>query len=118
MASAWSAAWEIFVASWPSSIAAETHGGGDRLAMAETVLRDQLVGVRRRHFDEVAEHRVVLDAERVDAGVLAVARFELRDHAAGFVAQLAHLIEGGMRALGDEAAVAREERRLGDEKRV
>ncbi len=50
--------------------------------------------------------------------VLAVARFELGDHAAGFVAQRAHLIERRMRALGDEAAIAGEERRLGDEQRV
>ena len=46
-----------------------------------------------RHLDEIAEHVVVLDLERADAGLLGIARLQTDDHVAGVVAQLARGIE-------------------------
>ena len=45
------------------------------------------------HLDEVAEHVVVADLERGDAGLVAIARFERGDQAAAGVAQRAQLVE-------------------------
>src|SRR3546814_5702706 len=52
---------------------------------------------------------VVPDLERVDPGLLAVARLQPGDQPAAVVAELAQLVERGGVALGDEAAVPRHE---------
>ena len=96
----------------------EAHRAADGLAMAEQIAVGaglQFVGVLRRDFDEIAEHAIVLDAQLRHAAFAAIARFQLRDDAARFVAQAAHFVERRMRAGGDEAAVAREKGRLGDQ---
>ena len=42
----------------------EPHDSRERLAMGETaVRRHQLVGVSRRDFDVIAEHRIVADLQ-------------------------------------------------------
>ena len=48
--------------------------------------RHPLLAVLRRHLDEVAEHVVVPDLERLDAGLVAVTRLQRGDDAAGLVA--------------------------------
>ena len=65
-----------------------------------------------RHLDEVAEHVVVPDLERADAGLVGVARLQGRDHAARFVAQAPRLVERGLVAGAHEAAVALDQRQL------
>ena len=42
--------------------------------------------VQRRDFDEIAEHVVVADLERLDAGRLGVSRLQPGDHLAAAVA--------------------------------
>ena len=51
-----------------------------------------------RHFDEIAQHAIVLDLELRHAAVLAVFAFQSGDDAAGFIAQGAQLIQRRMRA--------------------
>ena len=69
----------------------EADHAGERLAMGEAAVgRHQPVGVPGRHFDVIAEHRIVPDLERADAGRVAIARLERGDGAAavrGGVAQ-------------------------------
>ena len=69
---------------------------------------EQLLAVLRGHLDEIAQHVVVADLERADAGLVRVARLQRRDHAARFIAQRARLVERGVVARAHEAAVALE----------
>ena len=73
---------------------------------------------RLRHLDVIAEHVVVLDLERRDAGLVGVARLQRGDHAPALVAQRARLVERGEARRRDEAAVARDERQLVGERRL
>ena len=58
----------------------EPHHPGERLAMGEAgILRHQAIAMPSGHFDEITEHGIMLDLERVDPGRFAVARFEYRD---------------------------------------
>ncbi len=66
-------------------------------------------------LDEVAEHVVVLDLQALDAGRLDVLGLHPGDDAAAFVAEGAGVVEFGVVAGGDIAAVAGEEGRFGDE---
>ena len=99
---------------------AEFGGGeadlaGQRLAMDEGRVqrrRHQLVAVLRRHLDEIAEHIVVADLEALDAGVVGVARLHRGDDEARGVAQVAGLVERGLIAFANEAAVALDQRQL------
>src|SRR5258708_94634 len=75
----------------------------------------QLVGMLRRHLDEVAQHAVMLDPELRDAAFAAIARLEPGYDTARFITQAPDFIQRRMRACGDETAVAREERRFGDD---
>ena len=59
-----------------------------------------------RHLDEEAEEIVVLDLELADAGLLGVAGLQGGDDLAGVVAQRPRLVERGVVAGADEAAVA------------
>ena len=93
----------------------EADLAGQRLAMDEGRIqrrRHQLVAVLRRHLDEIAEHVVVADLERLDAGILGVARLHRGDDEAGGVAQIPALVERGLIAFADEAAVALDQRQL------
>ena len=56
---------------------------GQRLAVGEARFgRHQRVGVPRRHLDMIAEHGIVADLERRDAGRVAIARLERGDRPA------------------------------------
>ncbi len=70
-ASARSAALAILASSSPSSVGGETHLAGQRLPMNERRVqrrRHQLLAVLRGDVDEIAEHVVVPDFQRADAG--------------------------------------------------
>ena len=78
---------------------------------------EQLVAVLRRHLDEIAEHVVVPDLQRLDAGRIGIARLQRGDHPARFVAQRARLVERAVVAGAHEAAVALEQGQLVGERR-
>ena len=80
---------------------------------------DEGFGQRRRHhplgvdggrLDEVAKHVVVLDLQRVDAGLRDEIGLHLRDHAAAFVPQPPRGIKIGIIPGCDEAAVPDQQR--------
>ena len=74
------------------------------------------IGKARGHFDEIAEHVVELDLQRIDAGGLSVAALHLGDDAAAVLAQAAHLIERLVPAGGNETAVSRKHGRGFDQR--
>ena len=93
----------------------KTHDAGERLAVNERLAerrRHQLFALRPRHLDEIAEHVVVLDLERANAGLLGVARLQARDHPARGVAQFARFIQILIVARAHEAAGAFRQRQL------
>jgi len=67
--------------------------------MAEPAARrcHQPIGMRRRHFYEISEHRIVLDLKRSNRRLAAIARFESGNDAPRLIAQAACLFERGMR---------------------
>ena len=75
------------------------------------------LGVRRRRLDEVAEHVVVPDLQRPDPAPPHVLGLQLGDDPAPLVAQPPRLVELRVVARRDEAAVAHQQRRLGDQRR-
>ena len=87
----------------------EAHGVRHRLAMDEGFLErppQEILADSLRDFDEVAEHVIVLDAQRPAARVGGVAGLERGDEAARVLPQRASLVEGGVEARPHEAAVA------------
>ena len=91
-------------------------GGGEALGVGQRllafVIRGRQVLVGARDFDVVAEHVVEPHLERLDAGALPFARFDLRDVLAAVAAEVAQLVELGVEAGADGAAVGDGERRL------
>ena len=97
----------------------EAQRVGCRLPVDEALgARQHLLGMGRGGFDEIAQHVVVPDLERADPGFGGVLGLHAGDHAAPLVAQAPCLVEAGVEALRDEAAVACEVRRLGHQCRV
>ncbi len=71
-----------------------------------------------RHLDEIAQHGVVLDAQRPAAGLGRVAGLQLRDHLARIDLQQTQLVQRRVMALAHEAPVAPVERQfLGQRRR-
>ena len=68
-------------------------------------------GVQCGHLDEIAENIVVPHLERLDAGRLGIGGLEAGDHLTAAVAKRAVLVEIGIIAVADEAAVAGVERK-------
>ena len=71
------------------------------------------LGLQRRrgagaHLDEIAENLIVLDFQRLDAGLRRVGRLQLRQHHLGIGRELPQLVERGVVARRDETAIARE----------
>ncbi len=77
---------------------------------------EQLVAVLGGDLDEIAEHVVVADFERADAGLFGIFRLQRGDHAARFVAQAARLVECRVVAFAHETAVALERGQFGGER--
>ena len=74
--------------------------------------------MQRGDLDEIAEHVVVADLQRFDAGRLGVSRLQAGDDLAAAVAQAPMLVEIAVGAVLDEAAVARiDGKRLGERRR-
>ena len=71
-----------------------------------------------RHFDEVAQHIVVLDLERRNLCVSSIFRLHLGDHAAPLVAQGAAGVELFVIARSHKPAVAGKQRRLRHKRRI
>jgi hypothetical protein len=67
--------------------------------------RKQFLAVLGSDVDEIAEHVIVPDFQRADAGRLGVAHLQRGDDAAGFVAQRARLVEGRLKTGAHETAV-------------
>ena len=89
----------------------EAHGVGERLLVPEG--RRMRLGLQRgggagAHLDEIAEHLIVLDFQRLDAGLRRVGRLQLREHHLGIGRELAQFVERRVVAASDEAAIARE----------
>ena len=96
---------------------ADLIGGG--LAVDEGLAErggEHLFRVGRGGFDEIAQHVIVLDLQALDAGALDIVGLHPGDDAAPFVAKLARLIQIGVMAGRDEAAVADQKRRFGDQR--
>ena len=74
--------------------------------------RLQFVGMLGRDFDEIAEHAIVLDAQRRHSTLFAITPFEARDHPAAFIAQRPHLVQRRVRARGNETAIAHQKRQF------
>ncbi len=70
----------------------------------------------RCHFDEIAEHIVVLDPEDANSGILGVPCLQRRDDPARLVPERARLVESLVIAFADESAVTLEGRQLGGER--
>src|SRR5262249_57066330 len=87
----------------------EALAAGNRLLAV--VIRRNGVQVRLRDFDVVAEHAVVADLQRVDAGPRPLALFELGDHLLAAAADRAQVVELAVGAVAGEAAVAPQRRR-------
>ena len=66
----------------------------------------QRIAVAGGDIDEIAEHIVELDLQRIDACLVAIAGLKLRDDLAAVAAQRAGLIQRLVPAIGDEAAIA------------
>ncbi len=90
----------------------EAHGVRHGLAVDKGGVAHQGVGVFRTHLDEIAQHIVVFDFQRADAGLLGVGRLQTRHHAARFISQSARFIERRGPARRDEAAITRQKRRF------
>ena len=111
MPSARSAALAIFASSAASSVVVKRTWPARVWRWMKVALsgaREQLLAVLRRHLDEIAEHVVVAHFQCAHAGLVGVTRLQRRDHAAGFVAQRARLVERRVVAGAHEAAVALE----------
>ena len=92
--SARSAALAIFASSSPSSVVVKRTWPASVWRWMKVALsgaRQQLLAVLRGDLDEIAEHVVVPDLQRLDAGLVGVARLQRGDHLARFVAQRARL---------------------------
>ena len=68
----------------------EAHGARHGLAVDEACLglirRHHHIGVARRHLDEITQHVVVLDLQRLDAGLIGVFQLQTGDHTTRLVA--------------------------------
>ena len=75
-------------------------------------MRRRLQGRRilRRDLDEIADHVVVLELQRFDAGLRRIIALQAGDHLAGIIAQGAVLVEILRIATAHEAAIARQQR--------
>jgi hypothetical protein len=63
-------------------------------------------------LDEIAEHIVVLDLQRLDAGFLGIGGLQAGNHPPRLVAQFAQFVEFGHGAIADEPAVTLEQRQI------
>ena len=97
----------------------EADGAGHGLAVDETGVlrrRQEAFGVVGADLDEIAEHVVVLDLQTANLGLAGVARLQAGNHPAALVAEPPRLVELGVVAVADEAAVALQMRQIWPER--
>src|SRR3989442_3517082 len=94
----------------------EALAAGNRL-LAVIVQRHRME-VRFRNFYVIAEHAIVADLQRVDAGARALARLHLRDDLFARAADRPQLVELAVDAVAGESAFAGECRRIVDERGI
>eukprot|EP01136_Pigoraptor_vietnamica_P023031 Opistho-1_new@6302 len=95
----------------------EADHARQRLAMGEAAVgAHQIVGMLGRDLDMIAEHAVMLDLERGDAGALLIVGLQRGDGAAATGARVTQIVERGIVPLGDIAAIGGIDRRRGDER--
>ena len=93
------------------------HGLAMHEGRAPGITQEFLAG-RLGHLDEIAEHRVVLDAQRPAAGLGRIARLQLGDDLARVDLEQAQLVERRIEAFAHEAAVATVEWQFIGQRRV
>ena len=81
--------------------------------MNKSFARQQLVGLRRRHFDVIADHLIVPDLEVRRAAGCRIFLLQTGDQLAAVVAQRDKLIKLRRIASRDEISVARQQRQIG-----
>ena len=85
----------------------EPDHAGERLPVGKArIFRHQTIAVPGGNLNEIAEHGVMLDLERIDRGRLAVAGLQRRDCLAAVRTGAAQFVERGVKAGGDIAAVS------------
>ena len=90
----------------------ETDHARQRLAMGEARIRlHQRISRARGHLDMIAEHAIVTDLQRGDAGLLAELGLQCGDGAAATGSGIAQIVERHVIARRDIAALARLDRR-------
>ncbi len=82
------------------------------------VVRRHRVQIRFRDLDVVPEYAVVAHLQRVDAGARAFALFQLGDHLLARAADTPQVVESGVEAVADVAAVANQRAGIVDEAAV
>src|SRR3546814_18568132 len=75
--------------------------------------RHQRVGMFRGYLDMIAEHAIVADLERGDAGACAIVRLERRDRLAPVARGLAQRVKRGVMTLGALTAQRRVDLQIG-----
>ena len=99
----------------------EPHRVGGGLAM-DVALRqgrgEHLLRMGGGGLDEIPQHVVVLDLQRLHPGIGDVIRLQLGDHAAPLVPERSGRVEIGVMPGRDEAAIPRLNRRFGDQRGV
>ena len=91
---------------------------GKGLAMNEAVVAGYRRFVGRRHLDEIAEHVVVADLQRGDAGFVDISLLQIGDQTPAAVAKLAEFVELRVVPRRHEAAVTGEQRKVGSQRLV
>ncbi|MNS94366.1 hypothetical protein D3C72_1285810 [compost metagenome] len=76
------------------------------------IRRHHHICVAGRDLDEVAKHIVVLDLERLDAGLIGIFQLQPGNHTARLVAQRPHLIQFGIGTIAQETAVPLQKRQV------
>ncbi len=99
-------------------VGGKPHLTGERLAVEEGRVERGLahpVAVLGGDLDEIAEHIVVANFQRLDAGLGLILRLQPSDDLTAFVAQAPGLVEFGCEPLANEVSIAAQVRRALDE---
>ena len=84
----------------------EAHGPRHGLAVGKAAVGShQRLGPRGGHLDEIAQHTVVADFQRGHAGFVAIFRLQRGDGPAGMGGDMAQIVEIGVIARRDKAAL-------------
>ena len=68
----------------------------------------QLIALRGRHINMIAQNAIMLDLQRLNAGLRAIAILQSGNDTTAFITQCPRLIQAGVETGGDKAAIARQ----------